>query len=87
MNILVPTDSDIETIFIDEGTMKRIYTWKEGNSGQIVEVRRTIAQYNVPPTLEEAGISMDSNKELNWIKFVDAVSITGNLQKGNYGRC
>ena len=66
--------------------LKRTYTWKEDNSGTIVQVQRTIDHYNVPPTLEEAGLE-NSHGELRWIKFVDAAVITGNLQKGNYGRC
>ncbi|SMF79950.1 hypothetical protein [Pseudobacteriovorax antillogorgiicola] len=66
--------------------MKRIYTWKEKNSGKIVEVRRTIDQYNVPPSLEEAGLT-NQDHDLQWIKFVDVALIGGNLQKGNYGRC
>ena len=67
--------------------MKRTYTWREEISGKIVEVRRTIADYRVPPTLEEAGFAPDHKGELQWTKFVDAALITGNLQKGNYGRC
>ena len=66
--------------------MKRIYTWKDNNSGRIVEVRRKLENYNVPPSPEESGLSNEQESP-NWIKFVDAAVITGNLQKGNYGRC
>ena len=56
-------------------------------SEKIVEVKRTIDNYNVPPTLEEAGFPHNHPDEVRWIKFVDAAMIGGNLQKGNYGRC
>ena len=67
--------------------VKRIYTWQDQISEKIVEVSRTIDQYNVPPTCEEAGFPQNYSGDVRWIKFVDAAMIGGNLQKGNYGRC
>ena len=67
--------------------MNRIYTWQDQVSEKIVEVSRTMDKYNVPPTNEEAGFPTNYQKEIRWIKFVDAAMIGGNLQKGNYGRC
>ncbi len=66
----------------------RVYTWKEKSSGRIVEVQRKISDYRVPPSAEESGFekSLDG-RELQWVKLVDIATITGNLQKGNYGRC
>ena len=65
----------------------RTYTWKEKTSGRIVEVRRRLEDYRVPPSPEESGFDRKDHRSLQWVKLVDVATITGNLQKGNYGRC
>lgn len=68
--------------------MKRTYTWRHKSTGKTVEVRRFIDDYNVPPRAEEiADQQLKSSDNGAWVKLVDAAAITGNLQKGNYGRC
>ncbi|NRA66642.1 MAG: hypothetical protein HRU19_19290 [Pseudobacteriovorax sp.] len=67
--------------------MKRIYTWRDETSGTVVEVQRKMSDYRIPPSTDEIAHLGLKGENQNWIKLVDAALITGNLQKGNYGRC
>ncbi len=64
-----------------------VYTWKDNNTGIIVEVNRSVKEIDVPPDKEEVlkvGMDIHDYAVAVWERIMSATLFIGPKGKGNW---
>jgi len=52
------------------------YEWKCKSCGEVVDVQRTVAERDIPPTMEEAGkVHEQGMEDSNWKRIITATPV------------